>query len=136
MTFWERTQAMASGCIEWTGPRDKGGYGRMSEGKLAHREAFALAKGDPSGMLVCHSCDNPSCVNPDHLWLGTGKDNQSDCVRKGRARGMDMNCCIHGHPFDDKNTYWKPGGNGRRQCRACNRAAARKYKRKIREQAA
>jgi len=52
---------------------------------LAHRMSFAVHKGDiPKGMMVLHACDNPGCINPDHLFLGTAKDNDSDCRMKGR----------------------------------------------------
>lgn len=76
-------------CWEWQSYKSKEGYGKfgaMGE-TLAHRVSYRLHKGEiPEGMFVCHSCDNPSCVNPDHLWLGTNSDNQIDCVKKGRAR--------------------------------------------------
>lgn len=75
-------------CWEWVAGRDKWGYGLFKlNGKrvLAHRLVFALINGEiPDGLLVCHSCDNPSCCNPSHLWLGTHKQNMSDKTSKGR----------------------------------------------------
>lgn len=80
----------ASGCWHWTGAlRDKG-YGHMKfEGRYAgaHRVSYLLFVGGiPDGMMVCHRCDNPRCINPDHLWLGTCRDNLHDMVAKGRHR--------------------------------------------------
>ena len=76
-------------CWEWNGYRLPGGYGRVSYNKetiYAHRLSFILHKGDvPMGMHVLHTCDNPSCVNPNHLWLGTAKDNAVDREEKGRG---------------------------------------------------
>lgn len=75
-------------CWIWIGYKDKRGYGKFYSvvGTLAHRFSYFFHKGEiPKGMFVCHYCDNPTCVNPKHLWLGTGSDNQIDCVRKGRA---------------------------------------------------
>jgi len=85
-------QLAASECWTWQGTKDPDGYGSVSliiNGKechiRAHRIAYYLAHGiDPLDLIVCHSCDNPPCVNPDHLWLGTSKDNTQDAVRKGR----------------------------------------------------
>lgn len=79
-----------SGCWEWQGVRYARGYGRiLIEGQdwRAHRLSFAAFIGDiPTGMLVCHKCDNPPCVNPEHLWLGTPRDNVQDMFLKGRQR--------------------------------------------------
>ncbi len=76
-------------CWEWQGPRsvvERGGYGVM-KGRKAHRVSWELHHGPiPEGMHVCHHCDNPPCVNPDHLFLGTDKDNAEDKVSKGRQR--------------------------------------------------
>lgn len=76
-------------CWEWQGRRNKGGYGVHTVGHsikiLAHREGWARAKGPiPAGLCVLHRCDNPPCVRPDHLFLGTRKDNLKDMTRKGR----------------------------------------------------
>lgn len=78
------------GCIEWRGYRNAGGYGRLAHRRrvvLAHRAAFALWREPiPAGMDVCHRCDNPACINPDHLFLGTDLDNMRDREAKKRGR--------------------------------------------------
>lgn len=81
-----------SGCVEWTACRDKKGYGRMSpqaDGEvLAHRVSYLVCVGPiPDGLNVLHHCDNPRCINPSHLFLGTNGDNNADRVAKGRSRG-------------------------------------------------
>lgn len=92
--FERRILKTANGCWEWAGSRDVDGYGVfMAEldgvlYKRAHRFSFAMHKhAPPSRVPVCHSCDNPPCVNPDHLWLGTNLENQRDKWAKGRGRG-------------------------------------------------
>lgn len=76
-------------CIIWKGAKLKGGYGVVQfEGRTqtAHRVAYKKEHGDiPEGMVIMHLCDNPSCVNPAHLRLGTQAQNRKDCVNKGRA---------------------------------------------------
>lgn len=76
-------------CWLWPGKRTRDGYGRCSLSKYgderAHRVAYALWYAEAPGDLhVCHTCDTPLCVNPTHLWLGTSRDNNIDCVIKGR----------------------------------------------------
>lgn len=88
-TFRDRVIQKTNGCWDWNGtPMQIWGYGRIKiNGRphKAHRLSYQLFVGDiPDGMLVCHKCDRPICVNPDHLFLGTDLDNQRDCCRKGR----------------------------------------------------
>lgn len=89
--FWSRVDKSGS-CWIWTGGLSEDGYGLFSiwidskDKKIrAHRASYMLNIGDiPDGMLVLHECDNPPCVNPNHLFLGTHKDNSDDKVAKGR----------------------------------------------------
>lgn len=81
------------GCRLWQAHRNPQGYGQVRDARVgrvraAHRVSYEIAVGPiPPGKFVCHSCDNPSCINPEHLWLGTAKENMRDMARKGRGRG-------------------------------------------------
>lgn len=80
---------MGTSCQEWRGAKDSSGYGNRTVGGKpikAHRQAWIDVRGAiPDGMCVLHSCDNPSCVNVAHLFLGSKQDNYDDMARKGRA---------------------------------------------------
>lgn len=89
-----------SGCWVWMGWLDKDGYGSTRvDGKAikAHRASYIAYHGEiPSEMCVCHKCDTPSCVNPDHLFLGSQLDNQTDKVNKRRqAKGLRHKASTH-----------------------------------------
>lgn len=76
-----------SECWNWTGWLNYSGYPEIHIGRktfVAHRVSYVLHKGDICNLLVCHTCDTPKCINPEHLFLGTVKDNALDMVRKRR----------------------------------------------------
>lgn len=79
-------------CVEWPGVRNKPRYKRLAlsgKRRMAHRMIWELNNGPiPAGLCICHHCDNPSCLNIDHLFLGTYKDNVHDMIAKGRHPHM------------------------------------------------
>jgi hypothetical protein len=134
-----RRRITASGCWEYTGYILPNGYaeicfrGRNTRiTRLVHRIYHG-----PTDLDVLHSCDNTICFNPEHLSAGTDKQNIGESIARGRrntarkpyGKGHPMPAerthCIHGHAFDDKNTYRTP--DGRRQCRACHHKAVTRW---------
>lgn len=87
-TLFICSRLAASGCWEWVGSKDGRGYGVFCRGNKtcrAHRISYEAYKGKiPADMVICHSCDNPSCINPDHLRVGTMKENMADREARGR----------------------------------------------------
>lgn len=94
--FHSRVVVMSSGCWSWSGARNKQGYGHIgiaaSKNAKAHRVSYEIHFGKiPNGALVCHSCDNPWCVNPMHLFLGSHQVNMADRGEKGRTATGERN---------------------------------------------
>lgn len=98
--FWDKVPMREEGkCWLWHGAMLKGGYGQIKIAGTpvqAHRFAWSFVNGEiPEGMVIRHTCDNPSCVNPSHLLLGTHKDNVADKYARHRNHsqiGSDNNC--------------------------------------------
>jgi len=93
--FFASFKRKKEGCWEWNKARNHGGYGTFYHNKrtwIAHRISWILHYGKlEKGMFVLHKCDNPACVRPDHLFVGTNKDNLRDCAEKGRIASGERN---------------------------------------------
>lgn len=125
----------------WQANINNKGYGMvwvLSEGcqRLAHRVSMSMHLGRDLGRseLVLHHCDNPLCVRPDHLFLGTQLDNMRDMHSKGRGskwRPKRIDKCHKGHAFTPENTYNRkdiPEGTSQKQCKACRTIAAKQFR--------
>jgi hypothetical protein len=131
--FWEKVAVGSrDACWEWLAVRSRGGYGAIAitrcKTESAHRIAYTLCIGPiPKGACVCHTCDNKTCVNPAHLWLGTNAENTHDKVIKNRQyRPPRKTVCANGHRYTSANSYYPPGRR-RRYCRLCGIARTRAW---------
>ena len=110
--FWEHVSPEPNtGCWIWAGPGDGRGYGAVA-GTKAYRAAYILLVGPvPAHLELDHLCRNKICVNPDHLEAVTHAENSRRAFRH-------ITHCPKGHPYNEKNTYYR--GGERRKCRVCN----------------
>jgi hypothetical protein len=125
----------SDGCWSWTGKKHpKSGRGMVWLNKqyfYAPRVSYTLFVDDiPDGLQVLHTCDNPNCVNPEHLFLGTQLENVIDRDQKGRNR-LSHKYCVNGHEFTPENTRYYGPQNRYRMCRACGRENERRYRQKF-----
>ena len=122
----------SSGCWNWKGARDNLGRGKVRfngatvlVSRLSVHLWLRMNLADPR--CVCHRCDNPSCFNPKHLFVGTQADNMRDKILKFRDHNQKKTHCQRGHAYDDKNTYRRYGGG--RVCRACDNERTKRLRR-------
>lgn len=118
-------------CWEWNKSKDEDGYGYFYDGSLrpsgkpwtkkAHRVSLAIKLGREIhlGLKSCHTCDNPSCVRPSHLYEGTQVQNEQDKVRAGRHANQKKTHCPSGHELTDNNIYRRPNKPLWRDCLKC-----------------
>ncbi len=127
--FWQQVAIIPEhSCWEWLGAKSPKGYGTFGANRKhfqAHRFSWQIHFGPiPDGLLVCHKCDNPSCVRPEHLFLGTALDNTRDMINKGRNRLPEISHngnkthCPRGHAYLGDNIIYHKNGRWR-WCREC-----------------
>ena len=127
--FWDKVDKREDDdCWPWKGACTGGGYGQIwvnGRSRRAHLVAWELFNGSafPIGVDGCHSCDNPPCCNPAHIWPGTKSQNMLDAQSKGRLRQptTGKTHCPQGHPYEGKNLYISnsPNHHRARICRTC-----------------
>ncbi len=121
--FWRKVKVSETGGWLWTASTDKDGYGVFSIGRQslrAHRFAFGLRHGDPAAAVQLHHlCEQPGCVNPDHMVLLSAKAHK-------HAHTDQITHCVRGHAYTQENTYLRQ--NGMRGCRACARQRLRELR--------
>ena len=130
--FWEKVEDVSlltdEDCWLWIAAKDKDGYGkiRFTQRKhnpvdfRAHRLSYLMFKGSLSDILVvAHSCDNPPCINPNHLILKTSQANTEERDTKNRNFEANLTHCVRSHEFTEENTRITP--SGKRECKICKK---------------
>ncbi len=114
--FWSKVdKGDGSGCWNWIGTLNHKGYGRFAIGRkepFAHRISYRLHIGEPGDLFVCHHCDNPRCVRPNHFFLGTNLDNLRDSIVKGRRRNVRGDA-HYLRKYPEKRSYGEANGNSK-----------------------
>lgn len=128
--FWAKVAfpAALDGCLQWTAGKDIYGYGQFSVGRRTfgtHRAAYLLLVGPiPPRLVLDHLCRSRGCVNPDHLEPVANREN----ILRGEtitAANLAKDACVHGHPYDEANTYIF---RGERICRTCRSGRRARYR--------
>jgi HNH endonuclease len=120
----------SEGCWEYSGFRNSHGYGEIRDRKRVHRISYEHHTDlIPPGLHVLHSCDNPPCLNPEHLRVGTHEENMLDMKAKDRGRWAGMTQCPNGHPYDASNDL---GRGNHVRCLTCDRERKRRWQEKNR----
>lgn len=127
-------------CWNWNAYKDKNGYGYFHSASYkppakAHRLSVELATATefPPDLFACHKCDNPSCVNPRHIYAGTSAENTRDMMARKRHNTFKKTHCVNGHERREDNGYVRAN---RRECLTCKRERAKAAYLKAKEHAA
>lgn len=131
--FWNKVdlpfEATNEDCWLWNASKNNCGYGQFwfnKKSMRAHRLSYLWYKGEiPEGLEVCHKCDEPSCINPNHLFVATHQQNLQDCADKNRLNNemASRNYCSRGHEYTPENTwnYVSKEGYPYRKCKRCEK---------------